>query len=151
MLSNSYETRFTMNCFNNIKGPMCRIQWYPAVRQTEKDAYCNKMKLPPLPSVEETPTVAVKLKKSKDPLQSYGFALSVLGYCRNMEVQHGGLGGRGPAPAPFVRYKRFTPKITKTQQFPFSLKYTYYYIPFLPSPLCQMPLNSTNCSFKQSQ
>ena len=45
------------------------------------------------------PMVAIKCHmNAKGSLQRQCFGLSVLGYCRNMAAQHGGLRGRGPAP-----------------------------------------------------
>ncbi len=45
------------------------------------------------------PTVAATStqKRERQSLEPV-FGLSVLGYCRNMAVQYGGLRGRGPAP-----------------------------------------------------
>ena len=45
------------------------------------------------------PTMVVKChNNAKSPIPSHYFGLSILCYCGNMAVQHGGLHTRGPAP-----------------------------------------------------
>ena len=42
--------------------------------------------------------LSITLKDHERPSLEPVFGLSFLGYCRNMEVQHGSLRGRGPSP-----------------------------------------------------
>ena len=61
------------------------------------------------------------------------FGLSILGYCRNMVVQHGGLHERRPTPYVDIKvHSKVIKHNSYLQVFIHSLKHTYeYYVPLL--------------------
>ena len=73
-------------------------------------ADCNQMNTPPLilpfQACRRTYGSSKTHKKGERPSLEPVFGLSVLGYCRNMAVQHGGLCRRGPAPYVDIKGKR---------------------------------------------
>lgn len=86
--------------------------------------------------------------KSEKPLTEPVFGLSILGCCRDITVQHGGLCGREPAfyvnkSGSFQKDYSYFPVIIH-------LKHTYkYHITLLPSPFHCITLISTYSTFKK--
>ena len=66
-------------------------------------ADCIQLNTPPLPlpsqACRRTYSGHETHEKHERPSLEPVFGLSILGYCRNMAVQHGGLHGGGPAPS----------------------------------------------------